>query len=116
MSFSAEVAVVEATTTGLADRLRRNRLSRRDTLWLFGAATSATLLQGCAVSPVTGERILVAINIADEPLTIVAPNSNLFTSEKPLTPLYGNVQATISDLGLLQIELPARSGGLLIEG
>jgi cyclomaltodextrinase len=63
-----------------------------------------------------GERILVAVNVADEPLTIVAPNSNFFTTEKPLTALYGTIQATISDLGLLQIELPARSGGLLIEG
>ncbi len=62
------------------------------------------------------ERILVAVNVADEPLTIVAPNSNMFTAEKPLTSLYGEVKATISDLGLLQIDLPARSGGLLIEG
>jgi hypothetical protein len=56
------------------------------------------------------------VNVADEPLTIVAPNSNFFTTEKPLTALYGPIQATISDLGLLQIELPARSGGLLSEG
>ncbi len=56
-------------TAGLAQRLRRNRLSRRDTLWLFGAATSAasaSLLQGCAVSPVTGERILVGLSPAQE--------------------------------------------------
>jgi predicted Zn-dependent protease len=66
MSFPAEAAVVEATATGLADRLRRNRLSRRDTLWLFGAATSATVLQGCAVSPVTGERILVGMSPEQE--------------------------------------------------
>ncbi len=48
----------------LADRLSRNRLTRRDALWLFGAATAS--LQGCAVSPVTGERILVGMSEAQE--------------------------------------------------
>lgn len=48
----------------LADRLSRNRLSRRDALWLFGAATAS--LQGCAVSPVTGERILVGMSEGQE--------------------------------------------------
>ncbi len=55
-----------ACCTDLAQRLQRNRLSRRDTLWLFGAATSATVLQGCAVSPVTGERILVGMSPEQE--------------------------------------------------
>ncbi|MFM2052640.1 MAG: hypothetical protein RL456_677 [Pseudomonadota bacterium] len=49
-----------------ADRLRRNRLSRRDTLWLFGASAGAVALQGCAVSPVTGERIVVGMSEAQE--------------------------------------------------
>ena len=48
----------------LAERLARNRLSRRDAIWLFGAATAS--LQGCAVSPVTGERILVGMSEAQE--------------------------------------------------
>ena len=48
----------------LAERLARNRLSRRDAIWLFGAATVS--LQGCAVSPVTGERILVGMSEAQE--------------------------------------------------
>ena len=54
---------------GLADRLHRNRITRRDTLWLFaagaGAAASAALT-GCATSPVTGERILVGMSEAQE--------------------------------------------------
>lgn len=48
----------------LAERLTRRRLTRRDTLWLFGAATAS--LQGCAVSPVTGERILVGMSETQE--------------------------------------------------
>lgn len=45
-----------------AQRLLRNRLTRRDTLWLFAAGTAAATLQGCAVSPVTGERIMVGLS------------------------------------------------------
>jgi len=54
---------------GLAGRLRRNRLTRRDALWLFGVSTGAAAsvsLTGCAVSPVTGERILVGMSEAEE--------------------------------------------------
>ncbi len=51
---------------GLARRLQANRLSRRDTLWLFGAAVGASALSGCATSPVTGERILVGMSESDE--------------------------------------------------
>ncbi|MFN9745697.1 MAG: M48 family metalloprotease, partial [Betaproteobacteria bacterium] len=47
---------------GLARRLHRNRLERRDVLWLFGASVGATALSGCAVSPVTGQRILVGLS------------------------------------------------------
>lgn len=53
----------------LAERLRRNRISRRDMLWLFGVSTGAAAtaaLTGCAVSPVTGERILVGMSEAQE--------------------------------------------------
>jgi predicted Zn-dependent protease len=54
----------------LSERLCRNRLSRRDTLRLFGlsvaASASATALQGCATSPVTGDRILVGMSEAME--------------------------------------------------
>ena len=45
-------------------------LSRRDFLWLMGAAGSAvvlpTLLSGCAVDPVTGERTLVGMSEEQE--------------------------------------------------
>ena len=51
-------------SNAFTQRLTRNRLTRRDTLWLFGAATAA--LQGCAVSPVTGERILVGLSEESE--------------------------------------------------
>lgn len=59
-------AAVTSSAAGLAGRLQRNRLSRRDTLWLFGAAGAASVLQGCAVSPVTGERILVGLSAEQE--------------------------------------------------
>jgi len=49
-----------------AERLRRNRLSRRDVLWLFGVGVAASSLSGCATSPVTGERILVGMSEAEE--------------------------------------------------
>ncbi|MBE0586004.1 MAG: hypothetical protein IH612_19865, partial [Desulfofustis sp.] len=42
----------------LARCLRRNRINRRQALWLIGVGTlcPGTLsLQGCATSPVTGE-------------------------------------------------------------
>lgn len=53
----------------LAQRLARNRLSRRDALWLLGASTgvvAAPWLQGCATSPVTGESIVVGMSEAQE--------------------------------------------------
>ena len=46
----------------LADHLERNRLSRRDVLWLFGAAT----LSGCAASPVGSGSILVGMSEEEE--------------------------------------------------
>lgn len=54
---------------GLARRLHKNRLTRRDTVWLFGAACAATAtasLSGCATSPVTGKRILVGMSPEQE--------------------------------------------------
>lgn len=56
----------QAVSVGLERRLQSNRLSRRDTLWLFSASVGASLLQGCARSPVTGERILVGMSQAEE--------------------------------------------------
>jgi predicted Zn-dependent protease len=50
----------------LAERLRRNRISRRDTLWLCAASGAAPLLQGCATSPVTGQTILVGLDPEQE--------------------------------------------------
>jgi len=50
----------------LARRLHTSRLTRRDTLWLFGASSAALALQGCAVSPITGERILVGMSPEQE--------------------------------------------------
>jgi len=49
----------------LAARLRRNRLTRRDVLWLLGAGVAASA-SGCATSPVTGERILVGMSEEEE--------------------------------------------------
>jgi len=56
----------EAGPAGLHQRLRGNRLTRRDTLWLFAASSSGLALQGCATSPVTGERILVGMSPEQE--------------------------------------------------
>jgi predicted Zn-dependent protease len=53
----------------IADALARQRLGRRHALWLLGASVSATALgalQGCAQSPVTGERILVGMSESQE--------------------------------------------------
>jgi predicted Zn-dependent protease len=54
---------------GLAVRVIRNRVTRRDALWLFaasaGAAASASL-SGCATSPVTGRTILVGMSEEQE--------------------------------------------------
>lgn len=50
----------------LAQRLQRNRLTRRDVLWLFGAGAAASALGGCATSPVSGERILVGMSEEQE--------------------------------------------------
>ncbi len=53
-------------TDAVASRLERNRLTRRDALKLFGLGATAAALQGCATSPVTGERILVGLSEQQE--------------------------------------------------
>ncbi len=49
----------------LARSLERNRITRRQALWLLGAGAAAGL-SGCATSPVTGETILVGMSEAQE--------------------------------------------------
>ena len=56
----------ESEFAGLSKRLRRNRITRRDVLWLFGAGMAAGSLAGCATSPVTGETILVGMSEEEE--------------------------------------------------
>jgi len=51
---------------GFAQRLAKNRVTRRDVLWLFGAGAAASALSGCATSPVTGQSILVGMSEAQE--------------------------------------------------
>jgi predicted Zn-dependent protease len=64
--FTPEKDMNAAAHRALAKRLLKNRLTRRDALWLFGAAAGASALTGCATSPVTGERILVGMSEAQE--------------------------------------------------
>lgn len=59
------------------------------------------------------ERIMVAVNVAEEPRRVIAPATNLFPSGTTLVSLYGAAQAAFDEMGLLQIDLPARSGGVL---
>ncbi len=49
----------------LARSLERNRITRRQAMWLIGAGAAAGL-SGCATSPVTGETILVGMSEAQE--------------------------------------------------
>jgi predicted Zn-dependent protease len=48
----------------LARRLDAGRLTRRDSLWLFGAAAAGA--SGCTTSPVTGKKILVGLSREQE--------------------------------------------------
>ncbi|MDO9203074.1 MAG: peptidase M48, partial [Hydrogenophaga sp.] len=55
--------------TWLANSLQRNRISRRQALWLLGASSvgaSLASLQGCAQSPVSGKTIVVGMSEAQE--------------------------------------------------
>jgi len=63
---SQELQVHSEELQALSQRIRRQRLTRRDALWLCGASIAATTLHGCASSPVTGERILVGLDEAGE--------------------------------------------------
>jgi len=69
------------TAHALGERLRRQRLTRRDTLWLFGASSAAVALQGCAVSPVTGERILVGMSTEQEVAVDRAQSPHQFSQD-----------------------------------
>jgi predicted Zn-dependent protease len=51
----------------LARSLERNRITRRQALWLLGAGAAS--VSGCATSPVTGETILVGMSEAQEKQT-----------------------------------------------
>lgn len=50
----------------LARGLERNRITRRQALWLLGAGAAGASLSGCATSPVTGKSILVGMSEAQE--------------------------------------------------
>jgi predicted Zn-dependent protease len=65
-SEHARSAIDAPRAEAFARRLQRGRLTRRDSLWLFGAAATAPALTGCATSPVTGERILAGLTPDDE--------------------------------------------------
>lgn len=67
----------------LAERLQRNRISRRDSLWLFAAATApvALGLSGCANSPVTGKKILVGMSASDERRLDLAQSPHQFSQD-----------------------------------
>lgn len=58
--------MTETIPPGLAERVARNRVTRRDALWLLGAGAAASALGGCAQSPVSGENILVGMSEAQE--------------------------------------------------
>ena len=49
-----------------ANSLERNRITRRQALWLLGAGAAGASLSGCATSPVTGKSILVGMSEAQE--------------------------------------------------
>jgi cyclomaltodextrinase / maltogenic alpha-amylase / neopullulanase len=61
------------------------------------------------------ERILVMVNVAEEDRTVLAPIAELFTNQRPLVAIYGNATARIDEMGLLELTIPARSGGICIE-
>lgn len=50
----------------LARSLEANRVSRRQALWLLGTGAAGAALSGCAVSPVTGQSILVGLSEQEE--------------------------------------------------
>ena len=67
---------------GLAQRLERNALNRRDSLWLMGASLgTGALLQGCATSPVSGQRILVGMSESQEIAVDRAQSPHQFSAD-----------------------------------
>ena len=64
----------------LADHLERNRVTRRQALWLMGAGC-AGVLSGCATSPVTGQSILVGMSEDDERRTDLRLSPHQFSQD-----------------------------------
>ena len=64
----------------LARSLERNRITRRQALWLLGAGAAAGL-SGCATSPVTGETILVGMSEAQEKQTDIQVAPHQFSQD-----------------------------------
>lgn len=77
-------------TPGLARRVARGALSRRDVLWLASVAGATAVLPstlaGCATSPVTGETMLVGLSEEDEVRLDRAQSPHQFSAD------YGPVQ------------------------
>ena len=96
MSLSAPLPPGQAE--GLARRLQRNTLSRRDTLWLFAVAAAAPALQGCATSPVTGQRILVGMTEGMERDVDRAQSPHQFSADLGAVQ-DGAVNAYVSEIG-----------------
>lgn len=65
----------------IARTLERNRVTRREALWLLGAACAGGSLSGCATSPVTGDSILVGISEADEKAIDVRVSPHQFSRD-----------------------------------
>ncbi|MGA1317060.1 MAG: M48 family metalloprotease [Rubrivivax sp.] len=84
---------------GLARRLERNALNRRDSLWLMGASLgTGALLQGCATSPVSGQRILVGMSEAQEIAVDRAQSPHQFSAD--LGPVQdAQVNTYVSEVG-----------------
>lgn len=81
--------------------LQRNRVSRRDALWLFGASTAALAapaLQGCAASPVTGETIVVGMSEAQEREADAQHSPHQFSQDLGAVQ-DGAVNAYVSEIG-----------------
>lgn len=64
----------------LADHLERNRVTRRQALWLIGASCVGSL-SGCATSPVTGQSILVGMSEDDERRTDTKVSPHQFSQD-----------------------------------
>ena len=66
--------------SSLADSLERNRVSRRQALWLIGASCASTL-SACATSPVTGQSILVGMSEDEERRTDAKVSPHQFSQD-----------------------------------